>query len=356
MDYSMASQAPYCGARSAAVRRSEALERTSLSDILRLVNAAHAISAETDSYPVASKQVRAGCALFHEGSAADAIYFVGSGSFKSYRTAEDGYEQVLGFTCCGELLGFDALCIGRHPTGVSALEDSRVFVLRSQDVFTLGQRAPTVDRLLHLAVSRELKRQSEIADLMAAVSAEVRVARFLVHYSERMKASGQSSERLLLRMCRRDIASHLGVAHETVSRSFSALVDMGYVRVNNRAVDILDVERLRLLSTSTRSVLDGKPARAANVQNHALKEHENCKVGGKNGYKTNGHTVNGPADGAANSHSTGSLTDVGIDVFSVFAARVKSAQPSANGSPNAHTNAHSNGARSKPAVTQAAPS
>ncbi|MGS0756668.1 Crp/Fnr family transcriptional regulator [Roseateles sp. GG27B] len=206
------------------------------------MNATHAISADSDSYPVASKQVRAGSALFLEGAPADAIYFVAAGSFKSYRTAEDGYEQVLGFTCCGELLGFDALCIGRHPTGVTALEDSRVFALRSQNVFTLGQRAPAVDRLLHLTVSRELKRQSEIADLMAAVSAEVRVARFLVHYSERMKASGQSSQRLLLRMCRRDIASHLGVAHETVSRSFSALVDLGFLRVNNRAVDILDRE------------------------------------------------------------------------------------------------------------------
>jgi CRP/FNR family transcriptional regulator len=331
------------------VRRSDALERTSLSDILRLMNAAHAISAESDSYPVANKQVRAGCALFHEGSPADAIYFVGSGSFKSYRTAEDGYEQVLGFTCCGELLGFDALCIGRHPTGVTALEDSRVFVLRSQDVFTLGQRAPAVDRLLHLAVSRELKRQSEIADLMAAVSAEVRVARFLVHYSERMKASGQSAERLLLRMCRRDIASHLGVAHETVSRSFSALADLGFLRVNNRAVDILDVERLRLLSTSTRSVLDDKPGRSSRAQSQPLNAQANGKAGGKaggkNGPKTNGHPVNGAASDAAEGHSIGPFTGIGIDVFSVFAARDKSAQPS--------TGAGGNGSRRTSTATQA---
>ena len=334
MDHSTALQAPNGGARSEAVRRAEALERTSLSDILRLMNAAHAISAESDSYPVANKQVRAGCALFHEGSSADAIYFVGTGSFKSYRTAEDGYEQVLGFTCCGELLGFDALCIGRHPTGVTALEDSRVFVLRSQDVFTLGQRAPAVDRLLHLAVSRELKRQSEIADLMAAVSAEVRVARFLVHYSERMKASGQSPQRLLLRMCRRDIASHLGVAHETVSRSFSALVDLGFLRVNNRAVDILDVERLMLLSSSTRSVLDDKPARPAKRQSQPANGKVNGKANDKVNGKANGSATLGSSVDAAEGHTASSFAGVGadLDVFSVFSGRGKVAQVGINGS------------------------
>ena len=331
MDQSTALATSDHGIRSESLRRVEVSERTSLSDVLRLMNAAHAITAESDSYPVASKQVRAGSALFHEGAPADAIYFVNTGSFKSYRTAEDGYEQVLGFTCCGELLGFDALCVGRHPTGVTALEDSLVFVLRSHDVFTLGQRAPAVDRLLHLAVSRELKRQSEIADLMAAVSAEVRVARFLVHYSERMKASGQSSQRLLLRMCRRDIASHLGVAHETVSRSFSALVDLGFLRVNNRAVDILDVERLRLLSTSTRSVLDDKPGRSSNRQGRLPNDKVKVKAGSKThgNVNVNGSHSNGSAEGSAQCNAASSFT--GADVFSVFSGRVNSGQPIANG-------------------------
>ena len=156
--------------------------------------------------------------------------------------------------------------------------------------------------------------------------------RFLVHYSERMKTSGQSSERLLLRMCRRDIASHLGVAHETVSRSFSALVELGFLRVNNRAVDILDLERLRLLSTSTRSVLDDKPRRSSSAQNQSLNGQANRQPSGKNGPKSNGHPVNGSAgDAAAAGHSSAPFAGVGIDVFSVFAARERSAQASALG-------------------------
>jgi CRP/FNR family transcriptional regulator, anaerobic regulatory protein len=55
-----------------------------------------------------------------------------------------------------------------------------------------------------------------------------------------------------MRMTRRDIASYLGVAHETVSRSFAELVGWGFLRVDNREVDILDLEGLRTFSSCTR--------------------------------------------------------------------------------------------------------
>ena len=57
-------------------------------------------------------------------------------------------------------------------------------------------------------------------------------------------------------MTRRDIASHLGVAHETVSRSFTALADWGYIRVLNRDVEVLDPDGLRAFSLITRGLVD----------------------------------------------------------------------------------------------------
>jgi CRP/FNR family transcriptional regulator len=74
--------------------------------------------------------------------------------------------------------------------------------------------------------------------------------------SERMQACGQSPRRLYLRMSRSDIASYLGVAHATVSRSFSALAAWGCLRVNNRDVEILDMPRLRAFSRSTRGLIE----------------------------------------------------------------------------------------------------
>jgi CRP/FNR family transcriptional regulator len=104
---------------------------------------------------------------------------------------------------------------------------------------------------------------------MAAVAAEVRLARFLVQLSARMGACGQSPRRLLLRMSRRDIASHLGVAHETVSRSFGTLADWGYVSVNYREVEICDLDALKTFARSTRGLVE-EPLGRARIRRRAV--------------------------------------------------------------------------------------
>ena len=229
-----------------------------------------------DDVAVSTRRIRAGSALFHEGAHALAVCFVAVGTFKSLHIAEDGYEQVLGFAGRGEVLGYDALCNGVHPSAAAALEDSTVFALAPQDLFALCQRSPEFDRALHVTLSRQFVRQLEIANLMAAVSAEVRLARFLVQLSKSMAERGQSPRRMLLRMSRRDIASHIGVAHETVSRSFGLLAQWGCLAVCNREVEILDPERLHACAAITRGLIESSHAHARQGSFQPVRQHSAC--------------------------------------------------------------------------------
>ena len=235
---------------SAVDTRATPLERSSLADLLQWMGLDGATPGT--SVPIVLRRVHAGEVLFHEAKRAEAVYFIRAGTFKSTRTSEDGYEQVLGFAGRGEALGFDALCAESHPSSAIALEESSVYAVLVRDLLALEQRQPEFARLVHLSMSRALTRQGELADVMAAVAAEVRLARFLVQWSRRSAGWGQSPRRFYLRMSRRDIASHLGVAHETVSRSFGALAGWGQLRVNNREIEIVDMEALKLLARSTR--------------------------------------------------------------------------------------------------------
>lgn len=234
-------------------------DRCSMADLLQLMGVPVNDHHLAGSIPVVVRRVASGQALYHEGADALSIYFVRTGTIKTSRTAEDGYEQVLGFLGRGEVVGFDALCSGHHPTAAVALEDSTLYALPVQDLFGLGQRLPELDRALHLAVSSQLMRRDDLAELMAPVAAEVRLARFLVQVSRKMAAVGQSPSRFHLRMSRREIARYLGVAHETVSRSFGALAQMGCVHADNREVEILNLERLRAFARSTRRQHDDAP-------------------------------------------------------------------------------------------------
>jgi CRP/FNR family transcriptional regulator len=231
-------------------------------ELLRMMGANPSELLGLEDMPVAVRRLRAGDTLFHEGAPAEAIHFVRAGTFKTVRTAEDGYEQVLAFAGRAEVLGFDAICTESHPSAAVALEDSSVFSLPLRDFYSMGQRLPALDALVHRAASSALAGRGELADVMAAVAAEVRLARFLLQLSRRMAACGQSPRRFHLRMSRRDIASYMGVAHETVSRSFSALVRWGLLQVENREVEVLDMDALRAFALNTRRHLDdsGSPA------------------------------------------------------------------------------------------------
>jgi CRP/FNR family transcriptional regulator, anaerobic regulatory protein len=197
--------------------------------------------------------VLCGHVLTHQGAPAQALFVVQAGSFKCIQTAEDGYEHVLAFASRGDLIGYDGLYGGHHHAfSAVALEDCRVVVLALPTLASLRRRVPQLDEALQSLVARQLAHAGEISHLMAAVAAETRLARFLVQLSSRMAERGQSPRRLLLRMNRRDIANHLGLAHETISRAFRLLAEQGWLRVHNREVEILDPEGLRRCARSTR--------------------------------------------------------------------------------------------------------
>jgi CRP/FNR family transcriptional regulator, anaerobic regulatory protein len=235
----------------------------SLAGVLQLLGIEPDETADGSACTVPVWRVRGGATLFHEGARTDSLHLVRSGTLKCVKTAEDGYEQVLAFAASGDVLGFEALSAGREPIGAVALEDSSVYVLALRELDAWRHRFPALDRGLQLALSRRLAHSGEAAEMMAAVAAEARLARFVLWLSARMAERGQSPRRLRLRMSRRDIASFLGVAHETVSRSFGVLAECGCLRVENRELEIVDVQALRACARSTRGLVGETMHRAA---------------------------------------------------------------------------------------------
>lgn len=236
---------------------------SSIADLLQMSGVPVPPSDTAARIPVTLRTVHAGDSLVHEGAPADAIFFVCAGTFKVFRTDKDGYEQVLAFAIRSEVLGFDALCMTTYPVAISALEESAVYVIPRCDIPHLCEALPAFGLMLQSAGSLTLARSRELVDIMAAVASEVRLARFLIQHSRRMADCGQSPRRFLLRMGRREISSLLGVAHETVSRSFTTLSSLGLVQVCAREVEILDMDGLGAFARSTRRQLDAPaPARA----------------------------------------------------------------------------------------------
>ena len=183
------------------------------------------------------RRVRRGEALFREGDPCRGIPVVRSGTFKTVIPGPDGHEQVTGFQLAGDVLGLDGLAHGRHASRAIALEDSEVVVLP----YEAGQRDPQgVGHLLPQLIGRELVRKQKLTLLLACMSAEQRLASFLLNLSRRLQARGYSAGEFHLRMSRGEIGSYLGLNLETVSRTFSLLQQRGVIGVDARHVVVRD--------------------------------------------------------------------------------------------------------------------
>jgi len=249
--------------------------RCSGSDLLRWSGLMHEVNHRSDEIVFPMRRIRSTAVLVHEGTPFESLYFISTGAFKTVHTDADGYELVQDFLSRGDAIGLDGLCDGTYGADAVALEDSSVAIVTFRDLLSAARSVPALEQLLLLSSGREIRRKNQTLEVVAAVGAEVRLARFLLQLIERQVEQGYSSRCMLLRMSRRDIASHLGIAHETVSRSLTALSDWGYIEVRHREIEILDHDGLDRFKRVTRGPTErpaggrGGVARRARILSNA---------------------------------------------------------------------------------------
>jgi len=186
--------------------------------------------------------------LYRGGDRLKAIYAVRSGSFKATITTSEGAEQVVGFYLPGELLGLDGFADQRHSCNVIALESATVCKLPYDDFENLCGQLPGLRRQLVHLVGREINNSNRMLLALGQMSAEERLATFLMSFSRRFGERGFSDTEFNLSMPRHDLANYLGVAVETVSRLFSRMQDEQVLAVERRQVRILDKNKLAQLA------------------------------------------------------------------------------------------------------------
>lgn len=190
-------------------------------------------------------QLKAGQRIHTIGQPFENLYLVRTGFVKTLLIDEYGNEQVLAFPMKGDMIGIDAIHSNRFQTESVALTLCEIVVLPFKTLARVVAANPGMEMMLHGILSGELVRQQQLVGLLAGLSAEMRVAHFLVTLSERFAQMGYSSKLFNLRMTRQEIGSYLGLTLETVSRTLSAFNEAGLITVDQRSVSINDMQRLK---------------------------------------------------------------------------------------------------------------
>jgi CRP/FNR family transcriptional regulator len=129
-----------------------------------------------------------------------------------------------------------------HTANVVALDTSAVCTLTFESVTSMARHMPELQTELFRIMSARI---SELETIVGDLSADERIAMFLLSLSERFARRGYSEREFILAMSRRDIASFLRLATETVSRVLARFQKAGLLRVDRKQVRIRDLDELR---------------------------------------------------------------------------------------------------------------
>jgi CRP/FNR family transcriptional regulator, nitrogen fixation regulation protein len=162
---------------------------------------------------------------------------------RTYRLLSDGRRQIDGFHLPGDIFGLEAG--EERRTGADAVTDTTVTAFRRSDRDALTGDAGALAREVVAAMLRALERAQDHMLLLGRKSAKERVASFLLGLSRRAGTGGA----IALPMSRTDIADHLGLTIESVSRTLTQLEREGVIALpaHRRAVEVRDGAALRRL-------------------------------------------------------------------------------------------------------------
>jgi len=183
--------------------------------------------------------------LFRAGDSNASLYAVLSGSVKTLVDNPNGDEQIVGFHLPGELIGLDGFQNNAHTCSAVALETSSVCEFPIVDLDAICMHVPELQQSMRRLMSREVANDHAMLLLLGRMSADEKLASFLVSLSRRMEQRHWKKTEFNLSMPRQDIANYLGLAVETVSRLFAHFQETGLINVDRRRINILDLDRLR---------------------------------------------------------------------------------------------------------------
>lgn len=187
----------------------------------------------------------AGEYFFQEGDRARHYLLMTQGRVDMVRAGLQGQERVARSFEPGELVAEAAMFMahGRYPMSARAAGAAAAWCLGREPLRAACLRHPPLALRLLESLSGRLYRTVNEVSAFALAAAPQRLAAYLVE-----QCDAQASLRLELPLPTHQVAGHLGIRPETLSRLFAQWVQEGYVAGRGRSWELRDLEALRRLA------------------------------------------------------------------------------------------------------------
>lgn len=172
------------------------------------------------------RSVAKGEEIFADGDAADYIYKVVSGTVRSCKLLNDGRRQIDSFHLAGDIFGLESGA--EHRLTAEAVDDVVVLAFRRSRFDSVVHDNPALSNQVMASVIASLERAHDHMVLLGRKTAQEKIASFLLGMANRL---APKADRFDLPMQRADIADHLGLTIETVSRVLTQMMRDGLIKL-----------------------------------------------------------------------------------------------------------------------------
>ena len=189
------------------------------------------------------RQFKRGEIIFHEGDPGDALYLVESGHAAVRVGTSYGDTATLRVIGPGEFFGeLAVISPSARIATVVALEGCETLVLHRDQMSTLREQSPAVDRaLLDTVVGQIRQANGRVLDAMFVPTSK-RLSRRLVELAETYQPAPDGT--VTIPLTQDDLAGLCGATRPTVNQLLGKLVDRRLIEVSRGRVGILNLAEL----------------------------------------------------------------------------------------------------------------
>ncbi|MDY5129355.1 Crp/Fnr family transcriptional regulator [Actinotignum urinale] len=190
--------------------------------------------------------LRRGESLFHEGDKGDRLYVITEGKVKLSHTSDDGRENLLAVLGPGEIIGELSLFdLGARSSSVTAITPTHLFSLSHKDMSAFLETHPTLAMSMLREMAKRLRNTNEnLADLVFS-DVPGRVAKALLDLAKRFGERTAEGMYVAHDLTQEELAHLVGASRETVNKSLADFVSRRWIRLEGRAVLLLEPGRLQ---------------------------------------------------------------------------------------------------------------
>jgi CRP/FNR family transcriptional regulator, anaerobic regulatory protein len=188
--------------------------------------------------------------IYLEGETAEKLFIISKGKVKIYRLSETGKEQIIRVLGPGDFMGELSLFI-HDPlnSNAEALEATTVCIADGEKVNSLIEKRPSIALKIIKEMSTRLEKAEELIESLGIQDVEQRVADTLLKMAD-------DNNFLNLSISKKDLAAHIGMSQETLSRKLSNFQQMGLIKQEGqRKIKILNRGALEDIRSDANHVL-----------------------------------------------------------------------------------------------------